>query len=99
MLLLYKSPDMLDTVYYCPFLFVTLSDMLFTIMSPVYLVTLLDLCYTVIYIAYILFYVYVADFITVYAQYSGMVMLYTAYLHVHFHHVITIQQYLLYKTG
>ena len=32
--------------YYSPFLFVTLPDMLSTLMSHVYLVALLDICYT-----------------------------------------------------
>ena len=32
--------------YYCPFLFVTLPDMLSILMSPVYLIALLDICYT-----------------------------------------------------
>jgi len=48
-------------------------------------------------IAYILFYVYLADIITVYAQRSSMVILHTAHLHVHFYHVTTIQYCLLYK--
>jgi len=53
---------------------------------------------TCILIAYMLLYVYLADIITAYAQYSSVVILHIAHLHVHFHHVITIQQYLLYKT-
>jgi len=32
-------------VYYCPFIFVTIPDMLSTIMSPVYLITLSYICY------------------------------------------------------
>ena len=31
-------------VYYCPFIFVTIPDMLSTIISPVYLVTLPNIC-------------------------------------------------------
>ena len=95
--------------YYCPFLFVTLPDMLSTLMSPYTLLHFLIFvtrhvvthysCICILFIAYILLYVYVADFITVYAQYNNMVMLHTAHLHVHFYHVITIQKYFLYKTG
>jgi len=48
-------------------------------------------CICILCIAYILLYVYVVAFITVYAQHSSMVMLYTTHLHAHFHHVITIQ--------
>jgi len=33
-------------VYYCPFIFVTIPDIWSIIMSPVYLVTLSDICYT-----------------------------------------------------
>ena len=46
-----------------------------------------------------LYYLYVVAFITVYAKHSNMVILHTAHLHVHFYHVITIQRYVLYKTG
>ena len=56
-------------------------------------------CICVLCIAYMLLYVYVADFITVYAQHKNMVMLHTAHLHVYFYHVTTIQYYLLYKIG
>ena len=97
-------------VSYCPFIFVPIPDMLSTIMSPYTLLHSLIfvtlhvlthyLCRCILRIAYILLYVYVADFITVCAQHSSnMVMLHTTHLHIHFHHIINIQQYFLYNTG
>ena len=69
----------------------------FLIFVTLYVVT--QSCICILCIAYILLYVYIVAFITVYVQHSSMVVLHTAHLHVHFHHVITIQQYVLYKTG
>ena len=110
MLLLYKSPDMLDSCRLLSLLYLLLflicypqSCHLYTLLHFLILIILHVVthysCICILCIAYLLFYVYVADFITVYAQHSRMVMLHTAHLHVHFYHVTTIQHYLLYKTG
>jgi len=97
-------------VYYCPFIFVTIPDLLSTIMTPVYLVPRSSICYTpcgnilfmaiyILCVASIPLYVYLTNISIVYTQHSSVVMLHTAHLHVPFYHVTTIYQSLLYKTG
>jgi len=69
---------------------------LYTLLHFLIFVTLhviTHLCICILCIAYILLYVYVVAFITIYVQHSSLVMLHTAYLHVHFHHVITIRHH------
>ena len=62
-------------VYYCSVVLITIPDILYTIMSLVYLVTLSDTCYTscgdtysctrILRIPYIMFHVYPVDTVTV----------------------------------
>ena len=69
-------------VYYCLVVLVTVPDHLFAIMLHEYVVPLPGTCYTfcggilcILCIASIMFYVYLADIITVYAQHSIGVIL------------------------
>ena len=84
------------SVYYCPFIFVTIPDMLFTIMSLVYLVTLSDIRYTPCGTMWFM-YMYPLHckhsaicipciLYFVYTQHSSMSILHAAHLHGQFYH-------------